>query len=131
MPAHTKEESFHTLKSVKLLKHHSYNWKGFWQQNVEYTTVAANNVSTWLFLLYVHSDFKHEISKVTTDLIIKAGVQNSHSSAMQVRWDKCGTQPAEDYTFFYGKMKENHYLRFIYVNKFNILAVKFVISRIC
>jgi hypothetical protein len=26
----------------------------------------------------------------------------------EVRWDKGGTEPAEDYTFFYGAGNENH-----------------------
>jgi hypothetical protein len=66
--------------------------------------VAANSISTRLVLLYVLSDFKHEISKVITDLVHQSSCkQFAQSSAVHVRWDKCGTQPAEDYTIFYGK----------------------------
>jgi hypothetical protein len=39
-----------------------------------------------------------EISKYKLDLM---GVQ-------EVRWDKRGTEPAGEYTFFYGKGNENH-----------------------
>jgi hypothetical protein len=33
-----------------------------------------------------------------------------HSVGVQVRWEKCGTERAEDYTFFYGKGNEDHQL---------------------
>jgi hypothetical protein len=39
-----------------------------------------------------------EISKYKLDLV---GVQ-------EVRWDRGGTEPAEEYTFFYAKGNENH-----------------------
>jgi hypothetical protein len=39
-----------------------------------------------------------EISKYTLELV---GVQ-------EVRWDGGGTEPAGEYTFFYGKGNENH-----------------------
>jgi exonuclease III len=41
-----------------------------------------------------------EISKQKLDLV---GVQ-------EVRWDRGGTEPAGEYTFFYGKGTENHEL---------------------
>jgi exonuclease III len=41
-----------------------------------------------------------EISKYKLDLV---GVQ-------EVRWDGGGTEPAGEYTFFYGKGSENHEL---------------------
>jgi hypothetical protein len=37
---------------------------------------------------------------VTKDLV---GVQ-------KVRWDRCGTRPAGEYTFFYGERYKNHEL---------------------
>jgi hypothetical protein len=43
---------------------------------------------------------ERELGKYTLDLV---GVQ-------QVRWDKGGTERAEDYTFFYGAENENHQL---------------------
>jgi hypothetical protein len=39
-----------------------------------------------------------EISKYKLDFV---GVQ-------EVRWDRGGTEPADKYTFFYGKGNENH-----------------------
>jgi hypothetical protein len=39
-----------------------------------------------------------ELPKYKLDLV---GVQ-------EVRWDGCGTLPAGEYTFFYGKVNENH-----------------------
>jgi hypothetical protein len=39
-----------------------------------------------------------EILKYKSDLV---GVQ-------EVRWDGGGTEPADEYTFFYGKGNENH-----------------------
>jgi hypothetical protein len=41
-----------------------------------------------------------ELSKYKLDLV---GVQ-------EVRWEGGGTEPAGEYTFFYGKGKENHEL---------------------
>jgi hypothetical protein len=41
-----------------------------------------------------------ELSKYKLDLV---GVP-------EVRWDRGGTEPAEEYTFFYGKWSENHKL---------------------
>jgi hypothetical protein len=40
-----------------------------------------------------------EISKYKLDLV-----------GVQVRWDRGGTKPAGEYTFFYGKGNENHEL---------------------
>jgi hypothetical protein len=41
-----------------------------------------------------------EISKYKLDLV---GVQ-------EIRWDRGGTEPAGEYTYFYGKGNENHEL---------------------
>jgi hypothetical protein len=41
-----------------------------------------------------------EVSKYKLDLV---GVQ-------EVRWDRSGTEPAGQYTFFYGKGNQNHEL---------------------
>jgi hypothetical protein len=43
----------------------------------------------------------------------------------EVRWDKGGTEPAGDYTFFYGNGNADHHLGTgIFVHERNILAVK-------
>jgi exonuclease III len=56
-----------------------------------------------------------QISKYKLDLM---GVQ-------EVRWDRDGTEPAGEYTFFYGKGNENHGLGTgLFVHKRNISAVK-------
>jgi hypothetical protein len=56
-----------------------------------------------------------EISKYKLDLV---GVQ-------EVRWDGGGTEPAGEYTFFYGKGNENHKLGAgFFVHKRIIPAVK-------
>jgi hypothetical protein len=55
-----------------------------------------------------------ELSKYRLDLV---GVQ-------EVRWEGCGTEPAGEYTFFYGKGNENYELDTgIFVHKRIILAV--------
>jgi exonuclease III len=40
----------------------------------------------------------------------------------EVRWDKCGTEPAGEYTFLYGKGNENHELgtRFLHIGENDI-----------
>jgi hypothetical protein len=44
---------------------------------------------------------------------------------VQVRWDRCGTEPAGEYTFFYGKGNENHELGTVFfVHKRIISAVQ-------
>jgi exonuclease III len=59
---------------------------------------------TWNFRsLYRPGSLKtvaRELGKYTLDLV---GVQ-------EVRWDKGGTERAEDYTFFYGAANEDHQL---------------------
>jgi hypothetical protein len=56
-----------------------------------------------------------EISKFRLDLV---GVQ-------EVTWDRSGTEPAGEYTFFYGKGKENNELGAgFFVHKEIISAVK-------
>jgi hypothetical protein len=57
-----------------------------------------------------------EISRYKLDLM---GVQ-------EIRWDRGGTEPAGEYTFFYGKGNENHELGtgFFFVRKRSITAVK-------
>jgi hypothetical protein len=59
-----------------------------------------------------------EISKCKLDFV---GVQ-------EVRWDRGGTEPAGDYTFFYGKGNQNHELGkvFFFFHTIIILAVKSV-----
>jgi hypothetical protein len=58
---------------------------------------------------------REEISKYKLDLV---GVQ-------EVRWDRCGTEPAGQYTFFYGKGDQNHELGSgFFVHKRIISAVK-------
>jgi hypothetical protein len=58
-----------------------------------------------------------EISKYKSDLV---GVQ-------EVRWGGGGTEPAGEYTFFYGKANENHELRTdFFVHERIISAVKMV-----
>jgi hypothetical protein len=42
----------------------------------------------------------NEISKYKLDLM----------AVQEVRWDRGGTEPAGEYTFFYGKGNENHVL---------------------
>jgi exonuclease III len=54
--------------------------------------------------LYRSGSFKtvaRELAKYKLDLV---GVQ-------EVRWDKGGPERAEDYTFFYGAVNEDHQLR--------------------
>jgi hypothetical protein len=56
-----------------------------------------------------------ELGKYKLDLM---GVQ-------EVRWDKFGSERAEDYTFFYGEGNENHQLGIGYfVHKSTISAVR-------
>jgi hypothetical protein len=56
-----------------------------------------------------------EVSKYKLDLV---GVQ-------EVRWDRGGTEPAGQYTFFYGKGNQNHELGTgFFVHKRNISAFK-------
>jgi hypothetical protein len=55
------------------------------------------------------------VSKYNLDLV---GVQ-------EVRWEGGGTEPAGEYTFFYGKGNENHELGTVFfVHKIIISAVK-------
>jgi hypothetical protein len=43
----------------------------------------------------------------------------------EVRWDRCGTEPAGEYTFFYGKGNENYALGTgFFVSKKIISAIK-------
>jgi hypothetical protein len=43
----------------------------------------------------------------------------------EVGWNKCGTEPADDYTFFYGNGNADHNLGTgVFVHKGNISAVK-------
>jgi hypothetical protein len=52
-----------------------------------------------------------------------------HLVAIQVRWDRGGTESAGKHTFYYGKENENHELGIgFYVHKRIISAVK---SRLC
>jgi exonuclease III len=56
-----------------------------------------------------------ELEKYKLDLV---GVQ-------EVRWDKGGTEPAGDYTFFYGNVNNSHHLGTgFFVHKRIISAVK-------
>jgi hypothetical protein len=50
-----------------------------------------------------------------------------HLGGVHVRWDRGGTQPTGEYTFFYGKGDENHELGTgLFVHKRIISAVKSV-----
>jgi hypothetical protein len=57
-----------------------------------------------------------ELGKYKLDLV---GVK-------EVRWDKGGTEPAKDYTFFYGGKYEDHQLGtgYFFVRKIIISAVR-------
>jgi exonuclease III len=68
--------------------------------------------------LYMSGAFKTVsggLAKYKLDLV---GVQ-------EVRWDKGGTEPAGDHTFFYGNRNADHHLGTgFFVHKRNISAVK-------
>jgi hypothetical protein len=53
-------------------------------------------------------------------------LENTHLVGVQeVRWEGGGTEPAGEYTFFYGKGNENHELgSFFFVHKKIISTVK-------
>jgi hypothetical protein len=54
-----------------------------------------------------------EHSKYKLDLV---GVQ-------EVRWEGCGTEPAGEYKFFYGKENENHQLGTVFCAKKNYINI--------
>jgi hypothetical protein len=61
-----------------------------------------------------------ELAKCKLDLV----------EGQEVRWDKCGTEPAGDYTFFYGNGNADHHLGTdFFVHKRIISAVKERIAR--
>jgi hypothetical protein len=57
-----------------------------------------------------------EISKYKLDFV----------GVWEVRWDGVGTEPAGEYTFFYGQGNENHELGTEFFIHKKILAVKWV-----
>jgi hypothetical protein len=42
--------------------------------------------------------------------LYRAGSLKTDLGVQEVRWEGCGTEPVGEYTFFYGKGKENHEL---------------------
>jgi hypothetical protein len=75
----------------------------FWSSLLRKLHFLENYTFIYIRSLYRVGSLKtvlRELARYKADLV---GVQ-------EVRWEGCGTEPAGEYTFFYGKRNENHEL---------------------